>query len=294
MKFIEKLNNLPELERKNIIISSIFTISLHLIVIILLSSFSNENNESNKKPNFIKAKILIKGEKDGTNSYNAKTDKIRTKEKKFLPDKITKKEVRAQNIEPLSKKITKKEVRDQNIEPIPKKETKEVRAQNIEPIPKKVEKEEKELTEAERSRMLLSSLKKINPALPDDKKGDKNGDLGKRKGGKDGVEDGNESDPTKVLAGSLYERRVASKIKSKWKSPILNDAAKNNLLYTIRIFIDSNGDFTYKTLKKSGNIFFDDSVSNVLKSITKVEAPAPNFQKYYKEKGIVINFFPKI
>jgi len=149
----------------------------------------------------------------------------------------------------------------------------------------------KKLSNKERMNALLS-LKKINPALPSDKKSDKNGGLGKRKGGKDGVENGNETDPSKVLAGSLYERRVATKIKSKWKIPLLD---KNNkkLIYRIRIFIKNDGTFTFNTIKKSKNIFFNNSVSKVLKTITKVEAPAPDFQKYYKEKGFTINFFPK-
>jgi len=278
---IDKFKKLPSLEKKNITVSVIFTITLHIIVIILLSSFNKDEKGVYKKPNFIKAKILIKGVKDGQNTYNAKTDKIRTKKKKFLPDKITKK-IKKKNIpKEVKKKTPKKNIASKDTVALGKKKEKK-------------EKKEKELTDTERSRLLLSSLKKINPALPDDKKGDQNGDLGKRKGGKNGIEDGNETDPSKVLAGSLYERRVATKIKSKWKAPVLNNNAKKNLLYRIRIFIDKDGKFTFKILKKSGNIFFDDSVVNVLKRITKVEAPAPNFAKYYKEKGIVINFFPKI
>lgn len=288
VNIIEKFKKLPDLEKKNIIISSIFTITLHLIVIIALSSFNKEENGVYKKPKFIKAKILIKGVKDGQNSYNAKTDKIRTKKKKYLPDKITKKVKKIPKV--VKKKVTtKKKTVDKSTVALGKKKNK-----NNKKVDKKVDKKEKELTDAERRRLLFSSLKKVNPALPDDKKGDKNGDLGKRKGGINGVEDGNETDPSKVLAGSLYERRVATKIKSKWKTPVLNDNAKKKLLYRIRIFINKDGSFTYKILKKSGNILFDDSVVNVLKRITKVEAPSSNFAKYYKEKGIIINFFPKI
>ena len=284
VNIIEKFKKLPDLEKKNIMISSIFTIALHLIVIIALSSFNKKETGVYKKPSFIKAKILIKGVKDGQNSYNAKTDKIRTKKKKYLPDKITKK---VKKITPkVSKKkiVTKKKTVNKDIVGLGKKKHKNN---------KKVEKREKELTDAERRRLLFSSLKKVNPALPDDKKGDKNGDLGKRKGGQNGVENGNETDPSKVLAGSLYERRVATKIKSKWKTPVLNDNAKKKLLYRIRIYINKDGSFTYKTLKQSENVFFNNSVVNVLKRITKVEAPTENFAKYYKEKGILINFFPK-
>ena len=303
VNIIEKFKKLPDLERKNIMVSAVFTVTLHLIVIILLSSFDKEEKGVYKKPNFIKAKILIKGVKDGQNSYNAKTDKIRTKKKKYLPDKITKKVKRRRSnattvtdVAPQHRPETRSA--DKNTVALGKK--KDIRAKGKSKVrpsdknKKNKKKTEKELTDAERSRLLLSSLKKVNPALPDDRKGDKNGDLGKRKGGKNGVENGNETDPSKVLAGSLYERRVATKIKSKWKTPVLNDNLKKKLLYRIRIYINKDGSFTYKTLKRSGNVFFDDSVVNVLKRITKVEAPSPEFAKYYKEKGIVINFFPKI
>jgi len=279
--FIEKFKALPNLEKKNIIFSIIITILVHVLIIFVLTPSSSSKDEIVKKPNFIKAKILIKGEKDGTNKFNSKTDKIRTKKKTFLPDRA-KKETVVKKVVTKKKVVVKKTIPSKNVVPLKKKDDK---------IKDVKVKKEKELTDKERSSALLS-LRKINIALPSDKKSDKNGGLGKRKGGKDGVEDGNETDPTKVLAGSLYERRVATRIKSRWKSPVLD---KNNkkLSYSIRIFIKKDGSFKFNILKKSGNMFFDDSVSKVLKKISKVEAPAPNFQKYYEEKGLVINFFPK-
>jgi len=284
--FIKKFKALPDFEKKNIIISSIFTVVAHIIIIIILTPSSQKEEEVGKKPNFIKAKILIKGEKDGVNSYNAKTNKIRTKKKKFLPD-VTVKTHR--NASPQKKAhkakavIKKKLAVDKNTVKLGKKKKDKVKTH------RNASQREEKISDADRMKALLS-LKKI--ALPSDKKSDKNGNLGKRKGGKSGAEDGNVTDPSKVLAGSLYERRVASKIKSKWKAPILDKNAKK-LIYRIKIFIKKDGSFNFKVLKKSNNIFFNNSVDKVLKKIKKVESPAPKFQKYYKEKGLVINFFPK-
>jgi len=282
INIIEKFKALPDLEKKNIIFSIIITIIIHILIIIVLTPSSSKENSIAKKPNFIKAKILIKGEKDGVNKFNSKTDKLRTKKAKFLPDKVVKKKAITKKVATKKTKVVKKVINNKNVVPL-KKKTDDDKKNKV--------KEEKKLTDKERRNALLS-LRKINPALPSDKKSDKNGGLGKRKGGKDGVEDGNETDPTKVLAGSLYERRVATRIKSKWKSPVLNKNSKK-LIYRIRIFIKKDGSFRFNTLKKSGNIFFDNSVAKVLKKISKVEAPAASFQKYYEEKGLVINFFPK-
>ena len=273
--------NKTDFEKRSIIISLSFTFLIHIGIVILLSQVAKAETVT-QPPKFIEARILKKGKKDGINSKNSKNKEVRRKKNNFLPDKIEKKK---------EKKREKKKER--------KKENKKTKKIDKDVVKLKKDKDKKDKKDKKTSKKkdkedvtsdLLASLNSINPAIPDEKT-NKKGGLGATKGDVNGFEDGNETDPNKTIAGSLYERRIAIKIKARWKHPPIED--RKGISATIKLFINPDGTIKFKFTKKSKNRFFNDSITKVLNSIKKVEKPADSFKKYYQKKGIHINFFPK-
>jgi hypothetical protein len=95
----------------------------------------------------------------------------------------------------------------------------------------------------------------------------------------DGVPDGDVTDPALASLGATYGRRITRYIKERWVVPtLISDAQRKKL--AVKIVLKFNVDMmiiSFKIVKKSGNLMFDDSVTNAIDRLRKEvkHLPAP-------------------
>jgi hypothetical protein len=272
-------------EKKAIYFGASFTLIVHIILLITL--ISSEDAKANiKKPEFIEARILKKGEIGGGK-----------KESKFLPDKIN-------NSVSEKNKNNSSEKKDIKIETT-KTVQKDIKTSTDEiSLNQKLDDISKKLTSKKDTQPNSNNLKDFsNIANKVTKKLDQRSDQVAKKGESinsgtgghpDGDSDGNEVDPLKTVQGSLYGRRVGNELRDAWKMPPIDDSNDKNLVVITQLYIEIDGSISkYEIKKSSPNQLFNNSVKSLLDKVKKVQAPPLDYIKYYSKNGLEVVFIPK-
>ncbi len=276
--------NYSSIERKSFKIGLIFTILTHISIVIISYYSSHKKQENNfiKRPEYIEAVLLKKGDKDGGG-----------KNKKFLPDKENNNS--KSNVIKDNNKNTKddtKLTKDDSVKN--EKNTEKTNDDSID-LSKKLSDISKKLENDNSKSNLTNLTNKISKDLSNRTK-NTNGKTanGNEKGHKDGVEEGTETDPSKTVQGSLYGRRIATELKKQWKIPPIDESQLSDLVVTATIFISEDGTILkYKIIKESKKVLFTNSVKFLLEKVKKVASPPSDYAEYYEKYGMEIDFVPK-
>ena len=269
--------NYSSIERKSFKIGVVFTILTHISIILISYYSSHKKQENNfvKKPEYIEAVLLKKGDSDETG-----------KSKKFLPDKTD------NDSKNKSLKDNKKEKTEVTKDDLSKneKKTENIKDDSID-LSKKLNNISKQL---ENDKKITNVTDKISKELSNRNTNIAKNSVDKKKGNENGVDDGTETDPSKTVQGSLYGRRVATELKKQWKIPPIDESQLSDLVVTAIIYISEDGTILkYKITKESKKILFTNSVKFLLEKVKKVAAPPSDYVEYYEKYGMEIDFVPK-
>lgn len=298
-------------EQRAFKIGLIVTIGVHLLLLLIVSSKSNKDDQPIiKRPPAVYARLMKKGRQD-----------VAKKNRKLLPDKSDnsskgktwrkppEKKTPKPKIEPkVVKKAVKKTVKKvEPPKPKPKPIEKPKPVKKVEKIPppnlknslshirNKLKKQKKTRKPAPRKFSDISSRikKRIDARSSNvaDKKS-KNGKQGTL-GVANGSDEGTETDPTKTVQGSIYERRVGNYFKQHWKRPAVPGNQVKRLMVITQVYIGNTGNMIkFKILKNSSSAIFNSSVKMVLQKVKQVPTPPQQYQQYYADSGMEIRFVP--